>query len=280
MATLHVRNVPDPLYEALRACAEGEGRSIGAQTVVLLESALVLGRRQRGWLGGRRRPTSRTMFGRFTEKARAAVVLAQDEARGLAHNYVGTEHVLLGLLGVEDGVAARAVAKLGVDAGSFRARVEEIIGRGTETPAGQIPFTPRAKKVIELSLREALALRHDYIGTEHLLLGIVKEGEGVAARVLREQEIEEPQVRDVVLEILAQEPRKARVERAPDIETVTAEFLVPAVASDEPVYLAVDLDGAAEEWTAQLNALADDGWELVSLQQLGAGTRAVLRRAA
>jgi len=266
-----VRNVPDPLYEALRACAEGEGRSIGAQTVVLLESALVLGRRQRGWPMGRRRPTSRSMFGRFTEKARAAVVLAQDEARGLAHNYVGTEHVLLGLLGVQDGVAARTLARLGVDEQSFRGRVEEIIGRGTETPAGQIPFTPRAKKVIELALREALALRHDYIGTEHLLLGIVKEGEGVAARVLREQEIEEEQVRSVVLKLLALESG-ARVELAMELD--------PSAESEEQAYLAVDLEGGAEEWTERLNALAGEGWEVVSLQQLGSGTRAVLRRAA
>jgi hypothetical protein len=267
VATLHVRNVPDPLYEALRACAEGEGRSIGAQTVVLLQSALLLGRRQRGWPVGRRRPTGRTMFGRFTEKARAVVVLAQDEARGLAHNYVGTEHVLLGLLGVEDGVAARALARLGVDEQTFRARVEEIIGRGTETPSGQIPFTPRAKKVIELALREALALRHDFIGTEHLLLGIVKESEGVAARILREQEIEEPQVRSVVLDLLV----LASGERMQVAEPVDV---------DEPSYLAVDLEGSADDWTERLNALAGDGWEVVSLQQLASGTRAVLRRAA
>ena len=278
MATLHVRNVPDPLYEALRACAEGEGRSIGAQTVVLLESALLMGRRPRGWLGGRRRPTSRGFFGRFTEKARAAVVLAQEEARALAHNYVGTEHVLLGLLGVEDGVAARALARLGVEQQGFRARVEEIVGRGTGTPSGQIPFTPRAKKVIELALREALELRHDYIGTEHLLLAVVKEGEGVAARVLREQEIEEPQVRDVVLALIAQAP-KSRFQRVLEAGTATMEF-VPTGSPEEPSYLAVDLEGGAADWTERLNTLADEGWEVVSLQQLDSGTRAVLRRAA
>jgi hypothetical protein len=267
VATLHVRNVPDPLYEALRACAEGEGRSIGAQTVVLLEAALVTGRRPRSWLGGRRRPTSRGFFERFTERARMVVVLAQEEARGLAHNYVGTEHLVLGLLGVSEGIAARALARLGVEEQAFRARVEEIVGRGTGTPSGQIPFTPRAKKVIELALREALGLRHDYIGSEHLLLAVVKEGEGVAARVLREQEIEEPEVRSVVHDLLAR-------------ETGTRVELALSVDLEEPSYLAIDLEGGADDWTERLNTLAGEGWEVLSLQQLDSGTRAVLRRAA
>jgi ATP-dependent Clp protease ATP-binding subunit ClpA/plasmid stability protein len=266
VATLHVRNVPDPLYEALRECADSAGRSIGAQAVEILMAALAPHRMGRGVLR-RRMPGRRLVrFERFTQKARAGVVFAQEEARGLAHNYVGTEHLLLGLLRVEDSVAARTLARLGVEEQAFRARVEELIGRGTETAGEQIPFTPRAKKIFELALREALALRHDFIGTEHLLLAIVKEGEGVAARVLREQQIEEPQVRSVVLNVLAREPR-AQFERAPAAET------------EEQAYLAVDLDGGAEQWTERLNGLADEGWELVSLQQLGTGTRAVLRRA-
>jgi ATP-dependent Clp protease ATP-binding subunit ClpA len=266
VATLHVRNVPDPLYEALRVCAEGEGRSIGAQAIVLLESALLSGRRPRSWLGGRRRPTGGSFATRFTEKGRNAIVLAQDEARALAHNYIGTEHVLLGLVRIEDSVAARTLARLELDEERLRERLVEIVGRGPGAPPGQIPFTPRSKKVLELALREALELRHDYIGTEHMLLAIVKEGEGVAARLLREQEIEEPQVRGVVLTMLG---RKTGA---------TFEF-GPATQSEEPAYLAVDLEGAAEQWTERLNGLADDGWELVSLQQLGTTTRAVLRRA-
>jgi ATP-dependent Clp protease ATP-binding subunit ClpC len=191
---------------------------------------------------------------------------------------VGTEHVLLGLLGVEDGVAARTLAKLGVEQHRFRERVEEIVGRGTGTPSGQIPFTPRAKKVIELALREALELRHDYIGTEHLLLAVVKEGEGVAAGVLREQELEEPQVREVVLALLAGEP-KSPSQRIPEAGAATMQF-APTASAEEPSYLAVDLEGGADDWTQRLNALADEGWEVVSLQQLDSGTRAVLRRAA
>ena len=268
VATLHVRNFPEPLYEALRACAETEGRSIGAQAIVLLESAFVGGgRRPRGWLGGRRRSTGGgSGFSRFTGRGRSAIVFAQDEARGLGHNYVGTEHVLLGLMRVEESIAAHALAKLGVEQAQVRARVEEIVGRGPGTPPGQIPFTPRTKKILELALREALALRHDYIGTEHMLLAIVNEGEGVAARLLRELEIEEPHVRGVVLTVLGREAG------------VTVE-LGRAAESPEPAYLAVDLEGAAEQWTERLNELADEGWELVSLQQLGTGTRAVLRRA-
>src|SRR5688500_138410 len=124
------------------------------------------------------------MFERFTDRARRVVVLAQEEARMLNHNYIGTEHILLGLIHEGEGVAARAWEWLGISLESVREQVQEIIGQGQQAPSGHIPFTPRAKKVLELSLREALQLGHNYIGTEHILLGLIREGEGVAAQVL------------------------------------------------------------------------------------------------
>jgi ATP-dependent Clp protease ATP-binding subunit ClpC len=124
------------------------------------------------------------MFERFTNRARHVVVLAQEEARRLQHNYIGTEHVLLGLLGEPDGPAGRALEGLGMSLEATRHEVTAIIGTGTAAPSGHIPFTPRAKKTLELSLREALQLQHNYIGTEHILLGLIREGEGVAAQIL------------------------------------------------------------------------------------------------
>jgi ATP-dependent Clp protease ATP-binding subunit ClpA len=124
------------------------------------------------------------MFERFTDRARRVVVLAQEEARILNHNYIGTEHILLGLIHEGEGIAAKALTSLGISLQAVRQQVEEIIGQGQQAPSGHIPFTPRAKKVLELSLREALQLGHNYIGTEHILLGLIREGEGVAAQVL------------------------------------------------------------------------------------------------
>jgi ATP-dependent Clp protease ATP-binding subunit ClpC len=124
------------------------------------------------------------MFQRFTDRARRVVVLAQDEARELNHSYIGTEHILLGLVHEGEGVAAKALLSLGIGLEIVRQEVEEVIGRGEHSPPGHIPFTPRAKKVLELSLRESLQLGHDYIGTEHILLGLLREGDGVAAQVL------------------------------------------------------------------------------------------------
>ena len=124
------------------------------------------------------------MLERFSDRARRVVVLAQEEARMLDHNYIGTEHILLGLIHEGDGVAARSLESLGISLDAVRQQVEEIIGRGQQAPSGHIPFTPRAKKVLELSLREALQLGHGYIGTEHILLGLLREGDGVAAQVL------------------------------------------------------------------------------------------------
>jgi ATP-dependent Clp protease ATP-binding subunit ClpC len=142
------------------------------------------------------------MFERFTDRARRVVVLAQDEARRLDHNYIGTEHILLGLVQEGEGVAAKALEALGIGLAAVRQQVEEIVGRGKEAPGGHIPFTPRAKKVLELSLREALQLGHDYIGTEHILLGLIREGEGVAARVLANLGADLNLVRQQVVQLL------------------------------------------------------------------------------
>jgi ATP-dependent Clp protease ATP-binding subunit ClpA len=124
------------------------------------------------------------VFERFTERARQVVVLAQDEARALKHNYIGTEHLLLGLLREEGGLAAKVLDSLGVALADARAQVKRIVGEGEMRPSGQVPFTPRAKKVLELALREAQSLGHHDIGTEHILLGLIREGEGVGAQIL------------------------------------------------------------------------------------------------
>ncbi|HEU4868479.1 MAG TPA: Clp protease N-terminal domain-containing protein, partial [Actinomycetota bacterium] len=143
------------------------------------------------------------MFERFTDRARRVVVLAQEEARLLNHNYIGTEHILLGLISEGEGVAAKALESLGVSLDSVRSQVEEIIGTGSSSPQGHIPFTPRAKKVLELSLREALQLGHNYIGTEHILLGLIREGEGVAAQVLQKLGADLGRVRQQVIQLLS-----------------------------------------------------------------------------
>jgi hypothetical protein len=143
------------------------------------------------------------MFERFTDRARRVVVLAQEEARLLNHNHIGTEHILLGLVHEGEGVAYVALTELGISLEAVRAQVEEIIGQGQSAPTGHIPFTPRAKKVLELSLREALQLGHNYIGTEHILLGLIREGEGVAARVLVGLGADLDRVRGQVVHVLA-----------------------------------------------------------------------------
>jgi ATP-dependent Clp protease ATP-binding subunit ClpA len=142
------------------------------------------------------------MFERFTDRARRVVVLAQEEARMLNHNYIGTEHILLGLIHEGEGVAAKALESLGISLEAVRQQVEEIIGQGQQAPSGHIPFTPRAKKVLELSLREALQLGHNYIGTEHILLGLIREGEGVAAQVLVRLGADLNRVRQQVIQLL------------------------------------------------------------------------------
>ncbi len=143
------------------------------------------------------------MFERFTERARQVVVLAQEEARTLKHNYIGTEHILLGLLREEEGLAARVLESLDITVERVRAQVVRIVGSGEEVTSGQIPFTPRAKKVLELALREALSLGHNYIGTEHILLGLVRENEGVAARILLDFEADSERIRNEVIRMLS-----------------------------------------------------------------------------
>ncbi len=165
------------------------------------------------------------MFERFTDRARRVVVLAQEEARMLDHNYIGTEHILLGLIHEGEGVAAKALESLGISLDAVRQQVEEIIGRGQQALSGHIPFTPRAKKVLELSLREALQLSHDYIGTEHILLGLIREGDGVAAQVLVRLGADLNRVRQQVIQLLhgyqGKEPLPAR--------STTLELSLPAV---------------------------------------------------
>lgn len=175
------------------------------------------------------------MFERFTDRARRVVVLAQEETRMLNHSYIGTEHILLGLIHEGEGAACRALESLGISLESVRGQVEEIIGQGQQAPKGHIPFTPRAKKVLELSLREATQLGHNYIGTEHILLGLIREGEGVGAEVLIKLGLELTRVRQQVIQILSgyepepSKPRRLTVARA--LEAVWA--MLPEF--DEPI---------------------------------------------
>ena len=148
-------------------------------------------------------PTLVGMFERFTERARQVVVLAQEEARILKHDYIGTEHILLGLMREEEGLAARALEVLGLTIERVREGVLEIVGYDEQVTSGQIPFTPRAKKVLERALREALSLGHNYIGTEHILLGLVRENEGVAARLLLDFDADSEKIRNEVIRILS-----------------------------------------------------------------------------
>jgi ATP-dependent Clp protease ATP-binding subunit ClpC len=204
------------------------------------------------------------MFEKFTERARQVVVAAQDEARALKHNYIGTEHLLLGLLRVEDGQAARVLDSLGLTVEAVREQVGRIVGVGEEELlSGQIPFTPRAKKVLELSLREALALGHNYIGTEHVLLGVARENEGVAARILLDFGVDAERIREEVVRTLGlpkgsvapSEPgfgyRLRRGRRGPawPPPTMRWEYRV--------------LDASDDDLAAELNKLGQEGWELV-----------------
>jgi ATP-dependent Clp protease ATP-binding subunit ClpC len=163
------------------------------------------------------------MFERFTERARQVVVLAQDEARALKHNYIGTEHILLGLLREEEGLAARVLESLDVTVEDVRAQVARIVGRGDEeVTTGQMPLTPRSKKVFELSLREALSLNHNYVGTEHILLGLVRENEGVATRILLDFDADAEKIRNEVIRVLSGPNRR---------ESTATRRPVPAVST-------------------------------------------------
>jgi ATP-dependent Clp protease ATP-binding subunit ClpC len=166
------------------------------------------------------------MFERFTDRARRVVVLAQEEARMLNHNYIGTEHILLGLIGEGEGAAAKALESLGISQEAVRRQVEEISGQDQQAPSGQIPFTPRAKKVLELSLREALQLGHNYVGTEHILLGLIREGESVAAQVLVKLGADLNRVRQQVNQLLAGDQGKEPTAPGPPSETAPSTSLV------------------------------------------------------
>ena len=160
----------------------------------------------RPWFRAAERRTLNPVFERFTDRARRVVVLSQEEARRLNHNYIGTEHLLLGLVHEGEGVAAQVLERLHISLAGVRAEVEEIIGRGGQAPSGHIPFTPRAKKVLEYALRDALQLGHNYIGTEHILLGLIREGEGVGAQVLARLGADLGHVREQVIEVLGGDP--------------------------------------------------------------------------
>jgi Clp amino terminal domain, pathogenicity island component len=174
------------------------------------------------------------MFERFTDRARRVVVLAQEEARHLNHNHIGTEHILLGLINEKQGVAAIALTELGISLEGARAQVIEIVGQGDEAPASHIPFTPRAKKVLELSLREALQLGHNYIGTEHILLGLIREGEGVAAQVLKSQGASQDRVRQQVVQLLAGLAGPAGAEQVPGWQARLSQEAVTAMVAGGP----------------------------------------------
>jgi ATP-dependent Clp protease ATP-binding subunit ClpC len=191
------------------------------------------------------------MFERFTERARRVVVLAQEEARMLNHNYIGTEHILLGLIREGEGVAAKALESLGISLEAVRQQVKEIIGRGQEAPSGHIPFTPRAKKVLELSLREANGLGHNYIGTEHILLGLIREGSGVAAQVLVKLGADLNRARQQVVQLLhgrADEDLTSEGSPLPDDALTRADSLDRRLAAIERwVGLRPDLDNLDEK---------------------------------
>ena len=250
VATLHVRNVPDQLYETLRVSAELEGRPIGAQAVALLQKALAGDPSFHHKLrpGLRLGPT-------FLRDARRAVALAQDEVRELGHDEVGTEHLLLGLLRLERGLA-RALAKppLGLEPGEVRRRVGELRPASPEPVAGQIPFTPGAKRALEQALREALAAKDRHIGPEHVLLGVAAVEEEPGAQILRDLGADPNTLRAALLQSFV------------GARHAFAGFPPPLLEPEEDwSYRAVTLTGSADDWTAALNDLGADGWELLTI---------------
>jgi ATP-dependent Clp protease ATP-binding subunit ClpC len=193
------------------------------------------------------------VFERFTDRARRSVVLAQEEARLLNHNYIGTEHILLGLVREQDGVAAKALDSLNIKLDAVRREIEDVIGQGQAAPRGHIPFTPRAKKVLELSLREALQLGHNYIGTEHILLGLIREGEGVAAQVLQKLGADLNRVRQSVIQLLSgyAAGREVReVEGGAEMEELATEIAPTAIRAAEDAPMCPNCFGALDETLA------------------------------
>jgi prophage maintenance system killer protein len=262
--TLDARNVADRLAPRLRP--SGRAGTGVKEAPVRRGSALLLAERLKR---ATMRAQPKGMFQRFTDRARRAVHLAQEEARLLRHDYVGTEHLLLGLLYESEGVAAKALESLGIFREDVRGQVEEIIGHGQGSRSGHIPFTCRAKKVLELSLREALALGHHYIGTEHLLLGLLREGEGIAAQVLVRLGADHALARERVLSVLRGECGQAdpQTQLAADLAD-TAEQLAEVRRHKEAAFDTGDLDAAAALRDRERQLLAD---QLRLEQQVTAG---------
>jgi prophage maintenance system killer protein len=251
---LGIKDVVDALAPRLRPG--------GSQAGTRVKEAPMRGRPPLALAEKLKRATMRTqprgMFGRFTDRARRAVHLAQEEARLLRHGDIGTEHLLLGLLYEGEGVAAKALESLGISREDVRGQVEEIIGLGPGSPAGHIPFTPQAKKVLELSLREALALGHHCIGTGHLLLGLLREDKGVAAQALVRLGGGHARVRERVLDLLAGECGQAdpQTQLAEDLAHA-AEQLAQVRQQKEAAFDAGDLDSAAALRDRERRLLAD-----------------------
>lgn len=246
-----MRKMPDLLYEAIRERAEREGRSIGGEVICLLEEALLA-------RGLRRR---RGLLEPFAEDARKAVALAQDEARELGQHHLGTEHILLGVLRLDESRGARALATLGIDRDVVARAVVEEVGRGAEAVEGTIPFTPRAKKALELALRESLAARSGAVDTGHLLLGLARVEDGVAARLLTRFGAD--------LDVL----RPTLILRHGS--GVVVRLLQP---SGDDRYRVLELTGSADDWAHALNDAAEQGWRLVTIERAGEERRAVLAR--
>jgi ATP-dependent Clp protease ATP-binding subunit ClpA len=208
------------------------------------------------------------MFERFTDRARRVVVLAQDEARLLNHNYIGTEHILLGLIHEGEGVAAEALESLGISLDAVRQQVEEIIGQGQEAPSGHIPFTPRAKKVLELSLRESLQLGHNYIGTEHILLGLIREGDGVAAQVLVRLGADLNRVRHQVIQLIASRPLREGAP-GPEVQARLDGVEVRLAALEQQVNIGPDTS-SLDEQIAQLRREKESAVDARDFEQAAA----------
>jgi ATP-dependent Clp protease ATP-binding subunit ClpA/plasmid stability protein len=252
VATLHVRNVPDALYEALRARAQTRGRSIGNEAIAILAENVARGVVQRQPLGLRRAPT-RAPRERFSDRAGRALAAASYEAHALGHDSVESEHILLGLLG--EGSVAVALDTVGVSAEQIRDAVETHVERGPSVGPGLRPFGPGAKRVLELALRESLGTGEGVIEPDHILVAIAADEEGTAGHILRELGI--------------------TVDSARGASIVSGQRMGPAFAEE---YCAVTLTGSAEDWTEQLNAQAREGWKLVETISDGAERRALFRR--
>jgi ATP-dependent Clp protease ATP-binding subunit ClpC len=237
------------------------------------------------------------VFERFTQQARQVIVLAQDEARALGHDYIGTEHILLGLLRDEEGLAGGVLRSLGVTLEEARAHVASLVGQEEAAASGQMPFTPGARKVLELSLREAISLGHDSIGAEHILLALTRVDDGVAARVLLEVDVGADAIRDEVVRAMAgqaerfsdaarlrEQHRRVRelfAEIEANLRALYPEGLAPSTRGEEAArweYAVKVLEGSAESWPEQLTAWRRDGWELLTITADEGVQQALLER--